>query len=412
MASKYSSIALVAVLLLALVGHGIFWYAPRARDRQPSPESPVAQLLTDAGYRSAVWIPYPHQNLGFLRQRAGLSGDAFQALARLVDLEVPELPSFGQLAVPPSREIAFAVAEDGRRFALRAHVYPLFAAFARLSGRLADNPWLAGGEIFRDGLQVDVRWEGNVWQVESAGSSPEETTEELPDQDPALIFLRLRRSAPPVPEGHYRLLQNGDALEMVSHPDPEQPRGFEPLDLPQLRIFLFAYANDGSLSEHPQALVFFDQDASRTLELPRVALVHPQDSSRWELPGERLLEISGQSPRTAEVEGWQVAALDRASADAGGELASRLQQLQEGRDRELRWALWLDLRGSLREVSRLAYMLRQVPLIPARELQKWSDIEQVLAAVVSSFSHLTLEVAGTEGESDSLRLRLEPRSVE
>jgi hypothetical protein len=327
----------------------------------------------------------------------------------LVELQIPKPPSFGSLAVPPASELAFGIAEDGERFAVRARVYPLFAAFARLAGRLAGNPWLAGGRIYRDGQQFDVDWQGDVWSVTSEGLGGTNEALEVQESEPALAYIRLRRDASPVPAGTYRLQQNRSALEVSSVPPLQEPRSFEDLALPELGAFLFAFSGGGPATPAPQALVFFEQEESRALEIPRVAMVHARGQERWKLPGESLLELTGQKPKRARVEGWEIAALDQASAEAGQNLAPRLGLLltPEGVS-DLRWALWLDLEASAAEVSRLAYMLSQVPLVPPRQLERWHDIETVLGAVAGSFAHLTLEIRGRSG-GEGLRLYMEPR---
>lgn len=408
-------VAAGAVLLLIL-GHWAWWYRPRARAEAPQPESSVAALLTEEGFRLAMWMPYPHQNLAHLRDRAGLSGEAFLALARLVELRVPQLPSFGPLAVPPASELAFAIAEDGERLAVRTRVFPVFASFARLSGRLANNPWLAGGTIYRDGQQFEVAWEGNVWSVTSEGLGEKTAASEtVVTSAPALAHVRLRRAADPVPPGTYRLQRDGAVLEVVSEPSLGEARGFASLGLPELSAFLFAFTSGEAEEKAPQALVFFDQEESRALELPRIAMVHAQDGKRWKLPGESLLELTGQKPKRVEVAGgWEVTALDQGSAEAGEELALRwgslLAPLEAQGEHELRYALWLDLEASVAEVSRLAYMLSQVPLVPPRQLERWRDIETVLAAIADRFAYLTLEIHGGSAVEDGLRLRMEPRS--
>jgi len=410
MGKKLLNVAAVGVVLLLLLGHWAWWYRARARAEAPRPDSPVAALLAEDGYGIAVWMPYPHQNLAHLQRKAGLSGEAFLALARLVELQMPRLPSFGPLAVPPASELAFGIAEDGERFSVRAQVYPLFAAFARLAGRMADNPWLAGGSIYRDGQQFEVGWQGNVWSVTSEGLGESDETADVPVGEPVLAQVRLRRDAAPVPAGTYRLQQDGSALEVTSAPPLLETRNFEELALPEADAFLFAFSGGDPATPAPQALVFFDQEKSRALELPRVAMVHARGQERWKLPGESLLELTGQKPKRAETPGWEVAALDQASAEAGQDLAPRLGGLlTPAGENELRWALWLDLEASVAEVSRLAYMLSQVPLVPPSQLQRWRDIETVLAAVAGRFSHLTLEISG-RGDGDGLRLRMEPRA--
>jgi hypothetical protein len=413
MSGRTKTFLAVLVLFVLLVGHWLYWYQPRARPGAVPVGGPVAELLEAEECRLAVWLPYPHQNLGFLRQRAGLEEEAYGALARLVELPTPELPRFGQLLVPPASELAFALAGDGRRFAVRARVYPLFGAFARLSGRLADNPWLAGGELYRDGLRITVSWQGNVWRVTSEGFGEGDRGaggEKAAAAGPALAHLVLPQASPPVPAGRYRLLAEDGGLEVVSEPAPGEPRGFDVLDLRGLGTILFAYTGGGTLTETPQSLLFLGQDDPQALDLPRVAVVYREGAERWSVPGESLLEITGQKPRESLVEGWRVAALDRSGLGSAERLAERLGVLETPRaDGTLRWALWLDLEAALAEVSRLAYMMGQVPLVPPRQVQRWRDIETVLAAVADGYDVLRLEISGGETAPAVARLSLTPR---
>ena len=412
MSGKWKGVLATLGVVVLLAGHWLYWYQPRVRPAAVPDSGSVAELLATEECRLAVWLPYPHQNLGFLRLRAGLTGESYGALARLVDLPTPELPRFGQLLVPPASELAFALADDGRRFAVRAKVYPVFGAFARLSGRLADNPWLAGGELYRDGLRINVSWEGNVWRVtsedfaESGGATREPGGEEA-----ALAHFVLPQASPPVPTGRYRLLADDGGLEVVSDPAPGEPRGFDALDLRGLGTILFAYTGGGTLTEAPQSLLFLGQEDPQALDLPRVAVVYRDGAERWSVPGESLLEITGQKPRESVVSGWRVAALDRTGLGSAERLAERLGVLETPRaDGALNWALWLDLEAALSEVSRLTYMMGQVPLVPPRKIQRWRDIETVLAAVADGYDVLWLEISEGEGSPAVTRLYLAPRN--
>ncbi len=136
-----TALALAAVAALT-AGHIFYWYVPRLRPGLPHPGRLPARLLASEEFPVAVWIPFPHQNLGVLeRAVADVSGDVDlpPALARLAGLPEPSLPSFGPLRVPPATEIAFASDDDGRHLVLVADVYPAVAVLARTcsSGRCA-----------------------------------------------------------------------------------------------------------------------------------------------------------------------------------------------------------------------------------------------------------------------------------
>src|SRR3954467_5109220 len=138
-------LAVVPILLLVIAGHFFYWYWPR--ERASAPAGLPARLLASGEYGACLWVPYPHQNLGKLEGALTDPASYLAAAARVADLAAPGMRSFGPFAVPPSSEIVACSDLDGRRFLLVARVYPGLAAVAKLSGRLADNPWLRGGEI-------------------------------------------------------------------------------------------------------------------------------------------------------------------------------------------------------------------------------------------------------------------------
>ena len=160
-----------------IAGHFFYWYWPR--ERASAPAGLPARLLASGEYGACLWVPYPHQNLGKL-EGAIADGPAYlAAAARVADLPAPVMRSFGPFAVPPSSEIVACSDLDGDRFLLVARVYPALAAVAKLAGRLADNPWLKGGEIReergkRDEVQervLHVAWRDGYWTVRS-GAEP------------------------------------------------------------------------------------------------------------------------------------------------------------------------------------------------------------------------------------------------
>lgn len=400
----------ISILALALVaGHVVYWYLPRARPADPRGDTAAGSLLASDAYPVALWMPYPHQNLGFLRRAAGAEPASLEALGRLAGLPAPGLPAFGSFAVPPASELAAASDEAGERWVIVAQVFPAFAAFAKLAGRLAGNPWLTGGEVYTEGRRAEVVWRGNRWLAASP-ELPELATaggrSESPE--PALAIVQVRQALHPLPSGSYRLIRRGAALEIVAGAAATESPDFEQLGLAELGAFLLAIAGRvEALGEPDQAMVGFTSDAGDRLELPRVAAVYEPGGERWPLPGETILEIAGSEPRRAEAAGWSIAALDADSLEGALRLAPRLATIfrrpaSEGR---LVWGLWLDLGAGLREVSRIAERLAEVPIVPRRRLERWRDAETVLTPLAERYPRLTLVV--TE-EPRSFRLRLEP----
>jgi len=398
---------LVCLVLLALVaGHFAYWYMPRVRTGSPRSGSLVTQLLHTPQYPVAVWVPYPHQNLAYLERVTANGAELRQAVARLAGLPRPIVPAFGPLSVPPASEIAVASDTTGERFAVFAQVYPTVAAFARLAGRLAGNPWLEGGRVSVDGRRAEVGWRGNVWIV-AAPELPSLATAPAASVPASLMVAAVRQEFPPLPAGRFRLVRDGRALEVLSQRAVPSSVRFEERQFSQLGLFLLIFSGRQHSRDDPrQALAFFSQD-DVNLELPRAAALFEPGGPRWSLPGEHLLEFVGREPRQAEVSGWGLAALDSVSLERARQLAPQLVPLTAAdRGDRLAWGLWLELDGLLAEVSRIVTGLDGVPLVSRRSVERWRDAETVLTPLARRYSRLSLVV--TEQPS-ALRLRLEGR---
>lgn len=414
-------LAATLVLLLLTAGHIYYWYLPRERPGRPAPDSMASRLLARDDYAVALWMPYPHQNLGQLYRTAGVENDALAALARLAKLPTPEVPHFGSMRVPPASELVIVADEEEERFALCAKVFPLFAAFARLSGRLADNPWLAGGEIYVEGRRLEVSWQGNWWSVGSPEFPALENPPEVPvEADPeALAVIHVRRAKHPLPSGRFYLQRRQGGLEIVSRQVPGNDPPYADLGLPDHEVFLLALAGRRmEEDEAAQAMAFFSMEDVDLPELPRVVVLHGPDGEHWDLPGESILELAGRGAESAVVEPWTVTALDDASLESGRQLAPSLGALlaaDEGNPDSLQWGLWLDLGDGLAEVSRIVDVLEQVPIVPRSQVERWSDFETALEPLARHYSHLTVEVAppidsavDAAETTGRLRIRLEP----
>jgi hypothetical protein len=412
----YAGLALLLASGLA-AGHLACWYLPRYHSGQPRPGYLPAQLLASDAFSFAVWMPYPHQNLGLLGRAAaggGATGELAPALARLAGLPQPSLPRFGAFEVPPATEIAFAADEGGERFALVAEVYPVVAAFAKLAGRLAGNAWLRGGVLDVDGRRVEVAWHGRVWTVASPG---------LPSLDaapaaagaPSLAIAEVRRAVAPLPAGRFDLTRRGGDLVLASAGAGAARRDLEELDPAALGLFLLVATGPSKTLEKPtQAMAFFLTDerekagTSTSYELPGMASVYETGGRRWTLPGEGLLDLAGRQVRQREIGPFSVAALDGESLQRVQELMPRLAPIARPRARDqLVWGLWLDLEGGFGEVRRIADVLAEIPIAPRRHQERWRDAAAVLAPAARSFSRLTVVVTD---EPEVLRLRLVGRS--
>ncbi len=407
------------VAVAATVGHWGFHYMPRARPAAPWGDSRVAGLLENSDFPAAVWVPYPHQNLAHLRKIAGTEPSTLRALARLAGLPAPALPTFGPLTLPPSSEIAVAADETGERFTVLAQVYPVFASFAKLAGRLAGNPWLAGGEILVDGRSAEVSWDGNLWMVVSSEMSPAalqqspvstEFAGQLSGGKKGFGWIQVRQAVDPLPAGLYRLWEDAAGLGIASQNSfSEAPSTVGAPGLVErfqgIGLFLLVFSGGHeALGEPVQALAFFDQMAGKLKELPRIASLHKSGSERWSLPGESLLQLAGREPRTSVEGAWAVAALDTASLEQARGVAPLLDDLSQD---PLAWGLWLDLEGGLVEVERIARLLSEVPIVPRRRVETWNDARKVLLPLANRYSHLEAVVT-EEPRVFELRLTVEP----
>ena len=197
----------LGLLVLALLAaHVVYWYLPRERAVAPrlaaamaaaarsaaSPQGGRAvaageplEVLAAGRYDLCLWVPYPHQNLGVLAgavddlpgviaaavrlsRGAGGAQDEDAGAAGAAAKEPQDLPTFGPFEVPPASELVACADLAGGRLRVVARIYPALAAVARLAGRLAGNPWLAGGEAGR----MRIAWDGRLWTVIAGEESP------------------------------------------------------------------------------------------------------------------------------------------------------------------------------------------------------------------------------------------------
>lgn len=393
---------LVCALTALIVWHVQVWYLPRERPARLDPDSPVAQLLAASGYPVALWIPYPHQNLAMLDQAVG-GGEVYAAaVARLAELRPLRLPAFGPFRVPPARELTMAASGSGERFAVFARVYAPFALFARLAGKLAGNPWLAGGETELSGRPVVVAWQGSVWTV--VGGLPPELSETLAQElPPSLALLRVGRATGTLPAGLYRLERDGSSFEIRSQTALAESVHFEPAAFERLEgVLLVVSGRSDENAPAARSLAYFAPRGERFWEMPRVASLYQPGRNRYKLPGEELLKIAGREPRQAQAAGWSISALDRKSLKAAEVLAPDLAGLvSSGR---LVRGVWLDPRGAYEEIGRIGAALEAIPLVPRRELERSRDAQEVLAPLAARFRWISLVVTD---EPEALRLRLE-----
>jgi len=416
------AVALGLLAVVLLTGHVLYWYAARARAAAPEPGSLPARLLASGAYDACFWIPYPHQNVGVLRNRLEDGADWLAAVARVGGLPPPVLPGFGPFAVPPSREIAACSDLSGDRFFLVARVYPSVAAVARLSGKLADNPWLAGGEVRElrgEGPEervVKVAWREGMWTISSgdvpnlnapnlnapnlaAAAAAPAAVAQLPE---VLGLFRLNRSNKEVselPAGDYLLRRQGADLEVTL----ERPGAVAAPDFPlEATPILLSVAGPSwpAAATKPlpaAAFALFDSgegdEAGRVAisilgNVPGCAVFHPPGGQRWEVPTQGLAGLlTGGLPK-GNAAGWQIVAVDAASLTRAEALAPRLSALMSpesgtlagtpGNPGRLVVGLWAQPAPAVRVVARVRKFFEKIPIVEPRQVQRWRDWETLL----------------------------------
>lgn len=353
----------LALALVSLVLLGLGWlewrqdYAPRVRPEAPDVATFPASLLVNPAFDYALWIPWPHQNLGIAEDATGPLRDWLAAGAVLADAPVPSLPSFGFFSLPPARELVLAADSDSGRAVVAARVLPPVAWLARLSGRLADNPWLTGGEVDLRDRRAQVRWEAGVWIAEmepveqdsplrppregeedeeqseaEAASSQQQGPERVPPPAPellasafensALALFRNGREQASLPAGLYRLyaeeasgVATGDLLvdrlstEALAPQLPPLPPAL--VEAPGALAGLGAGApGEGQL----HAFILF----APPNEGAGFALLNARPARRLPLQGLGLAVLLGEDGYSGQASGWYVMASGRENFQRGG----------------------------------------------------------------------------------------------
>src|SRR5436305_4206592 len=400
---RFLRLATPLILLLLIVGYFLYAYWPRERAAVPS--GLPARLLASGEYGACLWIPYPHQNLGKLQGAIDDPASYLAAAARTADLPAPVMRSFGPFAVPPASEIVACSDLDGGRFLLVARVYSGLAAVARLAGRLADSPWLRGGDVRETQGGSDgpvervfhVAWRDGYWTVRQ-GDEPAlpaaPAGDGSPSYPPSLAIFHLGQDVSELPAGDYVLQRQGEDLDATlpgSAAPPPPPAFTQGPDAPALLAVAGAdWPADAEKPLPPAAMMLFDADGGLSLgplgKVPGLAILNPEGEKRWGLPAKGLGGLLAQNLPNGNVAGWSVVALDDASLARAEALAPQISTLVppagDGSDGMI-LGLWLRPGPALRRVSQFRKGLERFPLAERRQVQRWRDWETLLSPLAA-----------------------------
>ena len=399
---RFVRIGILLLVLAGIAGHVIYWYLPRERPGAPEAGGLPARLLASGQYGACLWIPYPHQNLGQLGGSIEDGREYVAAAARVADLPTPGLPSFGPFALPPSREIVACSDLDGRRFFVVARVYSGLATVARLSGQLADNPWLKGGEIRetrgrRNEVEEQVfhvAWQDGFWTVWS-GPAPEIPAGGPSQPYPASLgIFHLENDVSDLPAGDYVLQRQEADLAVTllggeAAPEaPVLPAAAGPEAPVLLAVAGPAWPDDSPKPLPSAALALFDVEGGLKLgpigELPGAAVFNPPGSRRWALPARGVAGILAKNLPRGTAEGWNIVALDAASLARAEAMAPAISSLgppagdRNSENGRLVLGLWVRPLPALRLVSQFRKGFEKIPLVDRQQVQTWRDWETLL----------------------------------
>ncbi len=344
-----------------------------------------------------IWIPYPHQNLGALERALGDLAGLSEVSSYLLAQDLASLPSFGPFRLPPSRDLVVAGSSDGSRVVVAASVFPLVARLARVAGRLADNPWLAGGSVELQGREVQVEWLEGTWLATQGEVSALEE-QPIPDLAPSHALMRLEQSLGPVPKGLYRLDIEADGWRIVSvDSEARQSAESRPSEsLPRTLALVAASTRSESGEDQVTRAFAMLSGAERANEqLTRSVVAQRGPGARWRLPAERLLSGLGFDVAQGTHDGWTLAAYDEAALRAvTDELAAISGLLESVGGSPLQLGLWMDLDEARRGLDGLARALDALPLPASEQIRRWTVAARALAAL-DDFSSLTLRITGS-----------------
>lgn len=375
---------LLLLVLLGGAGHAFYWYWPRTRASLPNPSSQVAGLvLGHEGPEIRMWIPFPHQNLGTLEDRLGDLDSIGRAVQDLVTASQPfDLPSFGPFRVPPATEMSVASGRGGKDFVAMVRVYPVAAWLFRIAGLLADNPWMAGGELVLGGRTVEVEWQGTLWiaktEQQNFGASVGST-----DVGESLMLLRLGTIPGPVPSGLYRLISEDSRMVLTSNLSGGafSPPGIDHLLFENIALSWTHLESLGD-SRGIQSLVAMAGHPEKPTDLPSLMLAETAGTQAWQLPGERVLEVVGAQVFSRSLGSWHLRSYDPESLQQGPEVVAGLEAFaRQAAGADDLSVGYIELGRAFEIIVGVAEAIHRVPVLGESESRRWLALAHLLEDV-------------------------------
>ena len=394
--SLWSGVA--ALLIVAVIGHWYYWYAPRSRTGSPRAAAPTSQVFFgQSELPLRLWVPYPHQNLAALEGAVGDLAGWTEVSSYLIAEDLAILPSFGPFRLPPARDLAVRGSPAGDRLVVAADVYPLVARLARVAGWLAGNPWLAGGSIDLQGSRLQVEWRGSTW-LATQGNAALTGEPNVPELPPTHALLGLEEPYGPVPMGLYRLdvTDRGWRLASIDAPPERSTGSWATVKLPPSLALVAAATSSKSEAVTTTRVLAMPAGTDDVGEqLTRSVVAQRGGGERWRLPTERLLSGLGFEVREAAIGEWSAVAFDDgALREVTGQLPQISGLIDAVEDSPLVLGLWLDVAAARRALEGLVRAIESLPLPVADQVRQWTVAAKALSCLESEGS-LRLQITGS-----------------
>ncbi|MEO8196315.1 MAG: hypothetical protein ABI689_06295 [Thermoanaerobaculia bacterium] len=376
---RLAAVLIAGATALAAAVYFRAFFAARECAGMASPEL-AALLAADSPFEKAFWLASPHQNLGALDERVGDLELYLAEISRLTGVATPRLPGFGPFRLPPARELALAWNGSGERFLAVARIETGIGWIARLAGRLAGNPWLAGGRVEAGGKTFQVSWQGPLWIVASGLPAelglPRSAALTPEDQVPAIARFVLRREVGPIPAGRFALARGVDGLEVRSGELPAVVRAASDWTSPGIALWLSS-SDRGPIGGPGLFLLWGAAEGA----IPRVAVLQRGGGRSFKLPGEAILAMLGAGEPAFRL-GWAVRGTEKS---ARREALLMVPWFERHLPRPGGRGAWLGRAGRLvpaasaRTLDLLVRNLEKLPLLPAGEVQRLAAAARLLA---------------------------------